>query len=58
MSPQQRELLHELAAEMVGRSALQEIIALREQVDTLTQGQLFARLVSCLARLDAVCRHG
>jgi hypothetical protein len=43
---------------MVGRSALQEIIALREQVDTLTQGQLFARLVSCLARLDAVCRHG
>jgi hypothetical protein len=33
-------VLHDLAVDVVVRSVLQEVIALREQVDTLTQEQL------------------
>jgi hypothetical protein len=53
-----RAFLEQLAEDVAARAVLREVIALREQSDTLTDGQLRARLIRCLARLDQVCRHG
>ncbi|MGH8922817.1 MAG: hypothetical protein ACRD0H_31500 [Actinomycetes bacterium] len=56
ISPHPRPWLDGLAEEVAARAVLRDVIALREQADTLTRAQLRARLIGCLARLDQICR--
>ena len=53
-----RPFLDQLAEDLAARAVLREVLALKEQADTLTDGQLLARLIDCLARLDQICRRG
>lgn len=53
-----RPFLDELAEDVAARAVLRDVIALREQAGTLTGGQLRARLIGCLVRLDQICRWG
>jgi hypothetical protein len=53
-----RPLLDQLAVDVVAHSVLAEVTALAEQADTLTDGELRARLLGCWARLSQVCRRG
>jgi hypothetical protein len=52
-----RPWLLQLTEDLAARAVLQEITTLADQVDTLTDGQLRARLISCLARLNQICRR-
>ena len=58
MKPYLRPFLEQLAEDVAARAVQREVIALRELAPTLTDGELRARLIGCLARLDQVCRHG
>jgi hypothetical protein len=59
VNPQLRQrYLDELAGEVATRAVLREVTTLAEQADTLAAGQLRARLISPLARLDQICRWG
>jgi ribosomal protein L37AE/L43A len=58
VNPHVRPLLEQLAEDVAARAVLREVIALRELAPTLTDRELRARLIRCLARLDQVCRHG
>lgn len=49
--------LDELAVDVAARAVLQDITDLAGHVDTLTDAQMRARLITCLARLDHACRR-
>ncbi len=53
-----RALLDHLAVEVTARAVLHEITTLADQVDTLTDGQLRARLLDCWGRLAQAGHHG
>jgi len=48
----------QLVVDVVARSVLREVTTLAEQADTLTNGQLKARLLNCWARLTQACQQG
>lgn len=58
VAPCLRPFLDQLAEDVVTRSVLREVSTLAERADTLTPGQLRARLVGCLGRLDQACSRG
>jgi hypothetical protein len=53
-----RVFLDQRAMDVVAWSVLHEVTTLAEQVDTLTKGQLLARLLNCWGWLAQVCRDG
>jgi hypothetical protein len=52
-----RPFLDQLTEDLATLEVLREVLALKERADTLTDGQLLARLIGCLARLDQICRR-
>jgi hypothetical protein len=58
VNPHPRPFLDQLTEDVAARAVLREVTTLAEQADTLTQRELRARLIDCLARLAQVCRHG
>ncbi|HET9255497.1 MAG TPA: hypothetical protein VFO16_09875, partial [Pseudonocardiaceae bacterium] len=52
-----RSFLDQLTEDLEALTVLKEVLALKERADTLTNGQLLARLIGCLARLDQICRR-
>jgi hypothetical protein len=56
VNPHVRPWLEQLAEDAAAHAVLREVLALKERADTLTDGQLLARLIGCLARLDQICR--
>jgi hypothetical protein len=57
VNPHPRQFLDQLAADVAARAVLREITTLAGQADTLTDGQMRARLIGCLVRLDQICRR-
>jgi hypothetical protein len=58
LTPHLRPWLDQLAEDVAARAVLQDITTLAGQVDTLTEGQMRARPIGCLARVDQICRYG
>ncbi|HET9253778.1 MAG TPA: hypothetical protein VFO16_01070 [Pseudonocardiaceae bacterium] len=52
-----RPFLDQLIEDLAALEVLRDVLALKEQADTLTDGRLLARLIGCLARLDQICRR-